>query len=238
MVRLSHIASESRRQVGRLAETRLRTLQQALSDLCEGRWQEIRGAEPAAPLALALWSATPPLSDLYLDLCGAEDMRLQELLDRLTPARGLAVLALAEIERGDMEGVHLAYESMMILDTLTAAHPYTDRVASTLRGGFEAKKLPRKIKREPLGKALAILVDHIGRHDLKAVSEAIRLLASESPPDDALEQLRAALLEAGIQFTGIEDDHISFDLHGRPHKPVRLNRLLETLLAIRQARLG
>ena len=239
MTKLSHIASEARRLVGRVPESKLRTLQDDLTNLCENSWREIRGPEPDSPLTHALWSATPPLSDLYIGLYGAGDMRLEEVLGRLTPSRGLAVLVLAEIERGDTEGVQIAYESMMIFETPIAAQAYTERVASALHGELEAKKLHRKIKREPLTKALITLVEHTGRHDLKAITEVIRLLTAEpGTADEALEQLRAALLEAGIQFRSIEDDHIHFDLHGRERKPVRLNRILDTLLEIRQARLG
>jgi hypothetical protein len=239
MTKLSHIANEARRQVGRLAESKLHNLQDDLVKLCEAYWREIRGPEPAAPLAHALWSATPPLSDLYVDLHGASDMRLDEVLGRMTPSRGLAVLVLAEIERGDMEGLHIAYESMMIFESPAAAQAYTEQVASSLRGELKTGKLPRNVKREPLCKALAALIAHTGRHDLKAVTESVRLLVAEqSTSDEALEDLRMALNDAGIHFCSIGDDKICFDLNGRAHKPVRLNRILDTLLEIRQTRLG
>jgi hypothetical protein len=239
MTKLSHIASEARRQVGKVAESKLQTLQDALTTLCEDYWQDLRGPEPGSPMAHALWSATPPLSDLYMDIYGAEDTRLDEVLEKLTPSRGLAALVLAEVERGDMEGVHIAYETMMSLESPEVAQAYAEQIASVLRGKLESKKLPRNAKREPLCKAIAVLIDHAGRLDLKAITECIRLLATEqNAPDEALEQLRTDLDETGIQFKSIKDDQIRFDLHGRERKPVRLNRILDTLLEIRQVRLG
>jgi len=239
MTKLSHIASEARRQVGKVAESKLHTLQDTLTTLCEAYWQELRGPEPNTPLAHALWSATPPLSDLYLGLYGAGDVRLDEVLEGIIPSRGLAALVLAEVERGDMEGVHIAYETMMSLETPEAAKVYAEQIASVLRGKLESKKLPRNAKREPLCKALAVLIDHSGRLDLKAITECIRLLAADqNDPDETLEQLRTALDETGIQFKSIKDDQVHLDLHGRERKPVRLNRILDTLLEIRQVRLG
>lgn len=239
MTKLSHIANEARRQVGKVPESELRTLQAALIDLCEAHWQALRGPEPDSPLAHATWSASPPFNDLYLDLYGAGDPRLDDVLEGIIPSRGLAALVLAEIERGDMEGVHVAYESMMSLETPEAAQAYAEQIASALRGELESKKLPRNAKREPMCKALAVLIDHTGRFDLKAITETIRLLAAEpESADPALEQLRTALGDTGIQFRSIEDDHVNFDLHGKGRKPVRLNRILDTLLEIRQARLG
>lgn len=239
MTRLSHIASETRRLLGRMPETKLHNLQDALVELCEAHWREIRGPEPADSLAHALWTATPTLADLYIDLYRLDDMRLEELLDRLDPLRGMAALVLAEIERGDAEGIHVAYETLMILQTPAAAQDYAACIAQALRGELKVKKRRRKTKREPLCKALITLVDQTGRHDLKAITETMRLLAdNQAAADQSLNQLRTAIAECGIEFSRIEDDHVHFNLHERQHKPLRLHRILDLLLEIRQARIG
>jgi hypothetical protein len=60
MPSLSLIATEARRQLRQVTETRRRALQKDLADMCEAHWQELRGTQPAAPLAQVLWSITPP----------------------------------------------------------------------------------------------------------------------------------------------------------------------------------
>lgn len=238
MTKLSFIEAEARRLTHRLPEPKRRALAGTLIALCEAHWREIRGPEPATTLAHALWAVPPPHADLLVDLLAAGDARLAELLDGLRPAGVLAVLALAEIERGDAEGVHLAYEAMMAFDTPAAGRIYAERVAAALRGSLEGAALHRHCARKPLWKALAIIAEHTGRHDCKALAEVIRLLAAPpgAVPDEALERLRAALREAGVRFLGIDEHAARFELHGREHQPVTHKRLRDTLAEVRQAR--
>lgn len=240
MTKLSFIEAEARRLTERLPEPKRRALQETLIGLCEEHWREIRGLEPAAALAHALWSVAPPLADLLVDLQAAGDARLAALLDGLRPAGALALLVLAEIERGDAEGVHVAHEAMMAFDTPAAGGAYAERVAAALRGRIEGPALHRHSSREPLWKALAIIADHTGRHDLKAFVEVIRLLAAPPPAlkDEALERLRAALREVGVRFLGIDDKAVRFELHGREHPPATLKRLRDLIAAVRRARLS
>ena len=74
---------------------------------------------------------------------------------------------------------------------------------------------------------------------LPAVLEVISLLSvaqeeSTSASGEALAALRAEVLDAGIRFLGIEDDHILLEQHGHAHKPVRSRQLAEMLLEIRR----
>jgi hypothetical protein len=243
MTKLSFIEAEARRLAGKSPESIRRALQAALIELCEARWREIRGPEPATSLAHALWSAPPPLAELFVDLHAAGDARLAELLDGLRPAHALALLVLAEIERGDAEGVHVAHEAMMTFDSPPAGEVYAERIAAALRGGLEGFRLHRHSSRPPLWKALAVIAAHTGRHDLKALVEVIRLLiAAPGGPgeraDVALESIRGALRELGVRLLGLDDDLVRFELHGRERKPVSRKRLGDMLAEIRQARLA
>jgi hypothetical protein len=243
MTKLSFIEAEARRLTDRLPEPKRRAVQETLIGLCEAHWRETRGPEPATALAHALWSVPPPLAELLVDLQAAGDARLAELLDRRRPAGALALLVLAEIERGDAEGVHVAYEAMMAFDTPAAGRIHAERIAAALRGGIEGPALHRHSSREPLWKALAVIAAHTGRHDFKALVEVIRLLAAASggpgaPADEALERLRAALREVGVQFLGIDDKAVRFELHGREHQPASHKRLRDMLAEVRQARLA
>lgn len=51
MPKLSLIVTEAERLIRRLPEPKRRALQQALADLCETRWRELSGPEPATTLA-------------------------------------------------------------------------------------------------------------------------------------------------------------------------------------------
>jgi hypothetical protein len=240
MTKLSLIDDEARRLAGRFPEARRRALQGTLIELCEAHWQAIRGTEPSTSLAHALWSVTPPLADLFVDMHAAGDARAVELPDGLKPARALALLVLAEIERGDAEGIRIAHHAMMAFESPAAGRVHAGRVAAALHGGLSEARLPRAITRTPLGHALAIIVARTARHDLRACIEVIRLLAaapaSTAPrPDEKLEQLRDALHETGVRFLKVDDEALHFELHGREHKPLRLNRLRDTLAAIREA---
>lgn len=240
MTKLSFIEAEARRLTDGLPEPRRRALQAKLIALCEARWCEVRGPQPATALAHALWSVPPPLADLLVDLQAVGDARFAELCNGLRPAVALALLVLAEIERGDIEGARVAHEAMMAFDTPAAGRIHAEHVVAALRGRIEGPALHRHSSREPLWKALAIIAAQTGRHDLKALTEVIRLLAA--PPgivaDDALERLRAALSAVGVRFLGIDDEVVHFELHGRKHRPATHGHLRGLAATIRQARLA
>ena len=239
MPKLSLIEAEAERLVGRLPEPRQRVLQMKLVKLCEERWGEIRGPEPRMPLAHVLWSATPPLADLFADLYAAGDPRLDEVFEGHKTELGLALLVLAEIELGDAEGVRLAHELMMIFESTELDAQYAERIAGILRGQMDTRSIPRQLMRQPLWKGLAVIVAHTKRWDLKAMVSVIRLLGAKPVVlDDTLQQLRKELEEIGMRFLNVDGNHILFEQHGHEHKPVSINQLGEALFLIRQAALG
>lgn len=243
MPKLSLIVTEAELLIRRLPEPKRRALQQALADLCETRWRELRGPEPATTLAHALWSVTPPLADLFAEIYAAGDPRLNHVLQGHKPAWGLALLVLEEIGRGDAEGARFAHEPMMMFESAEAAAHYAERIAAALHGQLEALPLHRHTSQPPLWKALAVVAAHTGRCDLKATTEVIRLLAagqapSGQPSDEALEQLRNALHDLGVRFLGIDKNQIRYEQHGHAHKPVSIKQLGDALIEIRQAQLA
>jgi hypothetical protein len=242
MPKLYLIEAEARRLERKLPESKRRVLREALIQLCQAHWHDIRGPEPATPLSRALWSVPPPVAELFVDLQAAGDARLAALLGGLKPLQALALLVLAEIERGDAEGVHIAHEAMMTFESPAAAQVYTERVALAVRGGLEGPHLHRHSAQPPIWRAIAIIVSRTRRHDLGALLGVIRLLAptppgAEAQPDETLERLREALAETGVRFLGV-DGSVRFEQHGREHKPVTRKRLGDLLSEIRQARLA
>lgn len=235
MTNLSSMDAEAMQLVGRLPEPERRGLQQALADLCETRWRELRGKEPVAPLARALWAITPPLADLCADLYALRDPRLDEVLQGRKPAQAFALLVLAAIERGDAEGAHAAYEPMMLFESPAAGARYVEGIAAVLRGKLEAPHLHRHESTPPLMKALSLLGGHTGRCDVPGLVCVIGFLLAPHSNDDAVERLREALTAIGVRFTAIDDGHIQFELHGRAHKPATVRQLGEALGEIRQA---
>jgi hypothetical protein len=236
MPKLSLIESEAARLVGRMPEARRRGLQQALLDLCDAHWPEIRGPEPATPLAHALWSIAPPRADLLVDLVAAGDSRLQALLGP-RPAQGFALLVLAEIERGNAEGIRIAHDPMMLFDSPAAGARYAEGVAAALRGGGTARHWHSHDAKPALWKALACIAAQTGRCDLAAVMGVIGVLvsrpAADLPADAELEALRSTLDETGVHFLGVDDGHVSFTLHGDAHPPASAKQVAEMLGEIR-----
>ena len=240
MTKLSTIDAEARRLAGRAPEAEQRAFQAALIECCEKYWEGLRGPQPSQALAQTLWSVTPPFAELFVDMVRSGDARLADLLDGLKPARALAALALAEIERGNAEGVHIAYEAMMLFESPQAGQVYAGHVAAALRAAHPGARLRPPVAREPLWKALAEIATHTARHDLAAVSAVIRLLAlpPSVPPDAELEALRAAVQAAGVRFLGLNAAALRFEAHGHEHKPVTRKHLAELLAEIRQLRLA
>ena len=238
MTSLASIEAEATLLVGRLSERRRRTLQHALVDLCVTHWHELRGPEPATPLAHGFWAATPPLADLCADLYATNDDRLHQVLQGHKPAQAFALLALEAIERADAEGARLAYEPMMLWETPAAGAIYAERVAAILHGKLEAPRLHPHASQPALVKALHLIVAHSGRYDLPALLHVLRMLPSAAEQDPALRQLGPALDELGIRFTALAGSRVYFTLHGRPRPPATLRRLGEILLGIRRDCMG
>lgn len=236
MPKLSLIESEASRLLRRVPESSRRALQQTLIDLCEAHWPQMRGPEPPTALAHALWTVAPPCADLLADLVAANDGRLRELPGN-GPAQAFALLALAEIERGNAEGVRLAHDPMMLFDTPAAGRRYAEGVAAALRGGATALHAHPHASKPPLWKALAAMVAQSGRCDLAAALAVIGVLlarpAAGEPADAALAALRDTLDARGVVFLGIEDDHVRYAVHGEAHPPVSTRQLAEMLGDIR-----
>jgi hypothetical protein len=243
MPSLSLIEAEAQRLVGRLSEARRSVLEAVLIELCETHWQELRGPEPATPVAQALWRVTPPLADLIIDLYVTDDVRLEEALPGHNMAKGLALLVLAEITHGNEMGVHIAHEPMMAFETTSPPTPWLERIAALLHGVLTPPILHRHDRRATLWKALAIIASNTERVDLPAVLQVIRLLTTPieqltQSHDEELEKLRYDVRAAGIRFLSIDDDHIQLEQHGHQHKPVRTRQIAEMLLEIRKMWLG
>lgn len=239
MPSLSLIATEAQRLIRSLPEGRRLELQKELVALCEHHWQELRGPQPETAFGQALWSVTPPLSDLLLDLYAAGDSRLLPLMpgDRLSHA--LALLVLAEIARGNETGVHTAHEPMMAFEETPPPADWLARLVALLRGTIAPPQWHPHDCRDTLFHALTVITAHTRRLDLPALLQVIALLAAngegaEKGQAGALKSLRQALDAIGIRFLGIDDDHIQYALHGHAHKPVRSRQLGEILLTIRQ----
>ncbi len=240
MTSLTFIETEARELVKRLSVSRCCALQTALGDLCEAHWRALRGAQPVTPLAQALWSITPPLVDLFIDLYVIADIRLNDALAGCNLAQGLALVVLAEIQRGNEVGVHLAHEPMQAFETRLLPASWLNRIAALLRGTLDLPRHLHHSKRHaPLWKALAVIASHTKRLDLPAVQAVICLLTASSgpstaPADAALEKLRHDVEDAGIRFLYLDDGLIHFEQHHHAHKPVRARQLGEMLLEIRQ----
>jgi hypothetical protein len=240
MPSLSLIESEAQRLLRSLEEPQRSEMQQALVELCEIHWQELRGPEPATPLAQVLWSVTPLWADLFIDLYVSNDYRLDVALPRHHLARGMALLVLAEVERGNEAGVQMSHEPMMVFEMDEPPMAWLGRISSLLRGTLAPPLLHPHNGHGGLWKALAVIVAHTRRLDLPAVLGVISLLtvpgeSSDIDYDSALEALRQEILETGIRFLSMDDDRVHLEQHGHAHKPVRTREVGEMLLEIRHA---
>lgn len=241
MTSLSAIEQEAQRLVGALPERRRSALQISLVELCEAHWDELRGARPAGVLAQCLWALCPPLADLLLDLHAAGDWRLDGLLPGQNLAKGMALLVLAEIARGNEFGAHLAHEPMMAFQSAPPRADWLTRSAALLRGTLAPPPLRAHDHHPPLWKALALIAAHTQRLDLPAALAVIRLLAADQDgvaSDAALAALQGEVRKVGIRFLGIDQDHVRFEQHGHAHDPVRARQLGVMLREIRQTWLG
>jgi len=223
MTKLSYIESEARRHLGRMPAQELEDLHRTLIKLCENHWTDIRGPEPAAGLARALWAVTPHFADLIVDLHGDSDPRFSEATWYLPPTKVLAALVLAEIERGDAEGARLAHEAMMLLETPQAKDIYTDSVRSRLRGAKPDRGRWHKHEHhDPLFRSLAMISEETGRRDVQAITVAAEYLAAiQTSPATRQNDLEAArilefLQHVDLVFQGFEQGRIHYTLRGVP----------------------
>lgn len=238
MTKLSSIADEARRVAGEVSESRLRAHGDALRALCEAHWLELRGMEPPDPLAKRLWNARPALADLFLALEAVADPRLEDALGRLSPARGLALLVLTAIERGEAEEARSAYEAMMLYASEAVGIAEARRVSERLHGdGERIDELHRHSSHPSIAKALAAVASAAGRRDLNGVVAAVTFVAerqagTDAGDDEISRRLLATLAELGVTFLGLDDEGLHYGLRGTERRAVpraQLARLLAGL---------
>lgn len=232
MTKLSIIDAEARRLVGGVRPERIERRGTALRELCATRWTELRGPAPPAPLTQALWQAQPPPADLYVELYAAGDPRLAAALGRLSPAQGLAVLALDELAQDRAEGARAAYEAMMAFRSPGSRSALCADAAGrlTVRRSREAS-WHRHASRPALEKALAAIRDETGRDDADALVAAIDFLAraqsgaAAAGDDTGAARLLQVLEDLGIVFLGCDRRGLRYALHGAERKRVALRDL-------------
>jgi hypothetical protein len=166
---------------------------------------------------------------------------LAEILDSLRPAQALALLVLAEIDRGDADGAHAAYEAMMPFESPAARDAHTRSVmAEFTPGRARTNDWSKHGHRHPLWRAIAAIITHIGRYDLAALLEAIRLLAraqanpSEYGDDPELKSLLEAMRSLGVIVRGVQGSRLQYSLRGEAKQPVPLKRVADMLVEVRQ----
>lgn len=240
---LSLIETEAQHLIGRMPESRRREMQAALVECCENHWYHIRGTQPLTALAQTLWSITPPLADLFLDLYTQGDTQVFEILPEHSLPRGLALVVFAEIERGNEAGVHIAHEPMMAFETTAPPAEWLARVSALLHGTLTPPLIHPQDRHGALWRALAEMAAQIRRLDLPAMLAVIRLLTTPTDPhvtlpDADLDVLRHAVAHTGIQFLSVDEDHIRYAQHAHLHDDVRARQLGEVLLDLRQLWLG
>lgn len=241
MTKLWIIEAEARRVLGSLPAPRIQALQASLIALCEAHWPEMRGPEPATRLVQALWQIPPHLADIFVHLYGASDPRLGQILDRLTPQQALALLALAEIERGDAEGARSAYAAMRLFESPAARAAHVRAILPT-SGGQVPEAWLMHAHRPALWRAVVGLAVQTGRWDTKAVLAGLRQVAQAqtSPAEQAdepdMQRILDMLRELGVTFLGVEGDCTVYTLRGKEREPVRLKQLADMLAEGWQAR--
>lgn len=242
MTKLSQVEAKARRMAGRLSGERRRSQAEALREVCAAHWLALRGSEPSAPLAKALWRARPALADLFVDLYSTRDPGLAAALGRLSPAQGLALLVLAEIDRGEGEEARSAYEAMTLYDLPGVGEAHARRVRARLSGhGPRVPPQHPRSSRASLWKALTAIAAETGRCDVNATVEAVALLArlqagaTEPGEDEASARVLRALESLGVTFLGIDRDRIHYQVRRTGRKPVSLQRVAEFLTEIGNA---
>lgn len=228
------IDAEARRLLRRLPVSRMQALQASVIALCEAAWRDIRGPEPATRLAKALWEIPPHFADIFVHLYGIADPRLAGILEHLAPPQALALLVLAEIERGDAEGARSAYAAMRVFESPSATTAHV-RAILTASGGHAPEAWLRHAHRPALWRAVVGLAIQSGRWDAKAVLECIRQVAqsqvsaAELAGEPDMQRIMDMLRELGITFLAVEKDRVTYALRGEQRKPVRYQQVIEML---------
>ncbi len=234
MTKLWTIEAEARRMLGRMPEARWQALRASLVGLCEAHWPEMRGPEPATGLAKALWAVPPHLADLFVHLFGIGDPRLADILDRLKPQQALAVLVLAEIERGDAEGARAAYEALRLFES-PATQAIEVRAILSPPPGHEPEARLRHAHRPALWRAVVGFAVRTGRRDPRAVRAGLGFVAqvqaggTEAAEEPALQSILGMLQDLGIVILEVGEDRLRFALRGKEQPPVPFRRLAEIL---------
>lgn len=238
MVSLTLIKTEAEDLVRRIPRSNNHQLQGELVKLCEAHWRILRGPQPSTQLSQVLWSSTPPLADLLVDLYMQGETPLSNLLPNFDLARGMAVIVLAEIQQGNEFGVHIAHEPMKAFETNLPPPAWLNRISAMLHGTLEAPLIHLHDRHTALWKSLAVIAAQTKRLDLVAIQAVIQLLTnydqSNNANDPALEKLRQSVADAGILFLKTDKNLIQYEQHQKAHKPVRTRQLGELLLEIRQ----
>jgi len=234
MTKLLIIDEEARRVLGRLPLPRMQALQASLAALCDAGWPQIRGPEPTTRLAKALWEIPPHYADIFVHLYGVADPRLLQILEHVSPAQALAVLVLAEIERGDAEGARRAFAAMRLFESPAAGMDYARAILTT--SGMHAPEARLMHAHRPaLWRAVVGLAAETGRWDTKAVMECIRQVAQTqaSPaglaggPD--MQRSLEMLGELGVTFLRVEGDRLIYAVRREEREPVSCKQLADML---------
>lgn len=238
MVSLTLIKTEAEELVRRIPRSNNHPMQGELVKLCEAHWRTMRGPQPSAQLAQALWSSSPPLADLLVDLYTQGDTPLSNILPNFDLARGLAVIALAEIQHGNEFGAHIAHEPMKAFQMNVPSPAWLSKISAMLHGTLDAPLMHLHDRHNALWKSLAVIAAQTKRVDLAAIEAVVRLLTgqdeSHNCSDPGLEKLRQSVANAGIRFLTMDKNLVQYEQHHKAHKPVRSRQLGELLLEIRQ----
>jgi len=208
MPKLYLIEAEARRLAGKLPESKRRALQEALIELCEAHWRDIRGPEPTTHLARAL--ALLVLTEIERGDAEGVHIAHEAMMTFESPAAARVYAERVALAlRGRLEGPQL--------------HRHSSRAPIWRALAIVAARTGRHDLRAFV-EVIPLLVTTPAGADTRA--------------DETLERLREALRETGVRFLGIDDDAVRFEQHGREHKPVTRKRLGDMLAEIRQARLA
>lgn len=236
MTSLSMIDAEARRTLGRMSEPKRQALQDSLVSLCDAAWPAIRGPEPTARLAKALWKIPPHFADIFLHLYSGTSPHLEGVLQQFSAPRAMALLVLSEIERGDAEGARDAYAAMRLLESSPV--PVSRPIMS---GRHASEAWLRHAHRPALWRAVVGVAMRTGRWDTKAVLECIRLAAqaqasqAEQMDDSDMLHILGILKELGMTFLRVEKDHLVYALRGEEREPVRFKEVSEILAEGRES---
>lgn len=241
MSRLSTIEAEARRVLGRIPASRIQALQGPLVALCEAHWTEMRGPEPTGRLARTLWEIPPHLADLFVHLYAVADARLPEVLGRLRPSQALALLVLAELERGDAEAARSACATMQSFES-PAVRAFVAQASLVPSADRAPVARLGHARRPALWRAVVGLAASTGRRDARALVEVLQLAAqaqsgaAAAAGTDDLKPVLEVLDELRVTLLGIGEGRLHYALRGIEQEPVPLGRLVRILSEERQAR--